>query len=137
MVLDVIEDQSIHHLDNLNRALKSQFGPSPFDCPMVDLFKLQQNGTLSYYYLKFMALANRSGGLTEEVVLKCFISGLNVDIKCDVATMTPLNLLRVVSLAKFYEEKYTSIPKTSPSYTNRFNLIILFHSLQLITRKHT
>jgi len=67
-----------------------------------------------------MTLANRLGGLTEEAVLNCFISGLNVDIKWDVVAMTPINFLRVVALAKLYEEKYTSIPKSSPSYTNRF-----------------
>ena len=44
----------------LTRALESQFGPSPFNCPMAELFKLQQNGSVSDYYLKFMALANRS-----------------------------------------------------------------------------
>ncbi|KAJ1415172.1 Chromo-like domain superfamily [Sesbania bispinosa] len=87
---------------------------------MADLFKLQQTGSVSDYYLKFMALANRSGGLSEEAVLNCFISGLNVDIKRDVVAMTPVNLLRAVALAKLYEEKYTIIPKTSPSYPNRF-----------------
>ncbi|KAJ1376507.1 Retrotransposon gag domain [Sesbania bispinosa] len=105
----------------LTRALESQFGPSPFDCPMADLFKLQQNGSVSDYYLKFMTLANRSEGLSEEDVLNCFISSLNVDIKRDVVAMTPVNLLRVVALAKLYEEKYTIIPKTSPSYPNRFS----------------
>ncbi|KAJ1377098.1 Retrotransposon gag domain [Sesbania bispinosa] len=104
----------------LTRALESQFGPSPFDCPMAYLFKLQQNGSVSDYYLKFIALANRSGGLIEEAVLNCFISGLNVDIKRDVVAMTPVNLLRAVALAKLYEEKYTSIPKPSLSYPNRF-----------------
>jgi len=34
--------------------------------------------------------------------------------------MTPINLLRVVALAKLYKENYTSIPKTSPLYNNRF-----------------
>jgi len=65
---------------------------------MADLFKLQQNEIVSDYYLKFMALANRSGGLTEEAILNCFISGLNVDIKRDVVAMTIVNLLRVVAL---------------------------------------
>ncbi|WVZ05912.1 hypothetical protein V8G54_019258 [Vigna mungo] len=104
----------------LSRALESQFGPSPFDCPMADLFKLQQLGSVSDYYLKFMALANRSNGLTEEVVLNCFINGLKVDIKRDVVAMTPATLLRAVALAKLYEEKYSTITKSSPSYSPRF-----------------
>ena len=63
------------------RALESQFGPSPFDCPMAELFKLQQTDSVSDYYLKFMSLANRSLGLSNEAFLNCFISGLNPDIR--------------------------------------------------------
>jgi len=73
-----------------------------------------------------MAFANRSGGLTEEAVLNYFISGLYIDIKHDVVAINPINLLRVVALAKLYEEKYTSIPKPSPSYTNKFTTSSLY-----------
>ena len=59
----------------LTRALESQFGPSPFNCPMTELFKLQQIGSISDYYLKFMSLANRFLGLSNEALLNCFISG--------------------------------------------------------------
>jgi len=45
---------------------------------MVKLFKLQQDGSISDYYL-----ANKTKGLNE-VMLNCFISGLNGDIKHDV-----------------------------------------------------
>jgi len=34
----------------LTRALESHFGPSPFDCHMVELFKLQQTGSVADYY---------------------------------------------------------------------------------------
>jgi len=34
--------------------------------------------------------------------------------------MTPINLLRVVALAKLYKEKYISLPKTSPTHHNKF-----------------
>ena len=61
----------------LTTVLKSQFGPSPFDCSMVELFKLQQIGTVSDYYLKFMSLANRSSGLSDDALLNCFLSGLH------------------------------------------------------------
>ncbi|XP_027348235.1 uncharacterized protein LOC113859732 [Abrus precatorius] len=105
----------------LTRALESQFGPSPFDCPMADLFKLQQNGSVSDYYLQFMSLANRSEGLTEEAILNCFISGLNVDIKRNVIAFSPPNILRVVALAKFYEEKYTPGQKPNVNYPTKYN----------------
>ena len=90
----------------LTRALESQFGPSPFDCPMAELFKLQQTGSVSDYYLKFMSLANRSLGLSNEALLNGFISGLNPDIRRDVVAMCPPTLLHAVALAKLFEEKY-------------------------------
>nr|KYP42804.1 hypothetical protein KK1_035786 [Cajanus cajan] len=96
---------------DLTRALESQFGPSPFDCPMSKLFKLQQSGSVSNYYLKFMSLANRSFGLNDEALLKCFMSGLNADIKRDVMALLPTSLLRAVALAKLYEDKYCPAPK--------------------------
>lgn len=88
---------------------------------MAELFKLQQSGSVSDYYLKFMSLANRSEGLTEEAILNCFISGLNVDIKRDVVAMSPLNLLRAVALAKLYEEKYCPTLKSTTTYSTRYN----------------
>ncbi|XP_027351354.1 uncharacterized protein LOC113862469 [Abrus precatorius] len=100
----------------LTRALESQFGPSPFDCPMAELFKLQQTGSVSDYYLKLMSLANRSLGLSDEAFLNCFISGLNADIRRDVVAMTPRTLLRAIALSKlrrkkglcyFYDEKFS------------------------------
>jgi len=65
----------------LTRALESQFHPSPFDCPMAELFKLQQTSSVLDYYLKFISLINRSLGLCNEAFLNCFIGGLNPDIR--------------------------------------------------------
>ncbi|WVZ14709.1 hypothetical protein V8G54_012275 [Vigna mungo] len=92
---------------------ESQFGPSPFDCPIAQLFKLQQTGPVSDYYLHFMSLANRSPGLSDEVLLNCFLSWLNVDIKRDVMALSPISLLRAVALGKLYEDKYGLVTKPS------------------------
>ena len=108
----------------LTRALESQFGPSPFDCPMTELFKLQQIGSVSDYYLKFMSLANRSLGLSNEALLNCFISGLNPDIRRDVVAMCPPTLLRAVALAKLFEEKYGPVSKPfRNSYSHKYSQI--------------
>ena len=108
----------------LTRALESQFGPSPFDCPMAELFKLQQTGLVSDYYLKFMSLANRSLGLSNEALLNCFISGLNPDIRRDVVAMCPPTLLRAVALAKLFEEKYGPVSKPfRNSYSHKYSQI--------------
>jgi len=100
----------------LTCALKSQFGPSPFDCPMEDLFKLQQSSYVSDYYLKFMSLAYKSFGLPAEALLNYFLSGLHVEIRKDVVAQSPTSLLRAVSLAKLYEARYLLNVKNS-SYT--------------------
>jgi len=102
----------------VTRALK--FGHSPFDCAMAELFKLQQNGSVSDYHLKFFSLANHSAGLPDEAILNCFLSGLNVDIKRDVMVLSPPNLLRAVALARLYEEKYMSPSKALISYSNKY-----------------
>lgn len=104
---------AIHSWTELTKALESQFGPSPFDCPMADLFKLQQTVTVSDYYLKFMSLANRSSGLQDDALLNCFWSGLHTEIRRDVVAQAPTSLLRVVALAKLYEERYFPVSKTS------------------------
>jgi len=90
---------AINSWSDLTRAMESQFGPSPYDCPMADLFKLTQTGSISEYYLQFMALANRSIGLTDEALLNCFVGGLKTEIKRDVVAMVPPTLLRAVALA--------------------------------------
>ncbi|KAJ1405708.1 Retrotransposon gag domain [Sesbania bispinosa] len=108
--------ESVSSWSDLTRALEYQFGPSPFDCPMGELFKLQQTGSVLDYYLKFMSLANRFEGLSNEAVLNCFVSGLDPDIRRDVVAQSPTTLIRVVSLAKLYEEKYA--PKVSSRPNN-------------------
>ncbi|XP_019425047.1 PREDICTED: uncharacterized protein LOC109333920 [Lupinus angustifolius] len=109
---------------DLTRAMESQFGPSPYDCPMSELFKLTQTGSISVYYLKFMALANRSIGLSDEALLNCFVGGLHKEIKRDVVAMAPPTLLRAVALARLYEERYTSVPKAfNSTYTHKYSPI--------------
>lgn len=109
---------------DLTRAMESQFGPSPYDCPMAELFKLTQTGSISDYYLKFMALANRSIGLNDEALLNCFVGGLQKKIRRDVVAMAPPTLLRAVALARLYEERYTLVTKTvNANYTHKYSPI--------------
>lgn len=57
--------------------------------------------------MKFTALANRVQGVTMEALLDDFVGGLKPNIKRDVIAQNPVILLRCVSLAKLYEEKYS------------------------------
>ena len=82
-----------HTWNQLTRALETEFGPSPFDCPQKELFKLQQTTTVSEFYLRFMALANRSPGLPAESLLACFLGGLSPAIQREVIAHDPKTLL--------------------------------------------
>ena len=115
---------AINSWSDLTRAMESQFGPSPYDCPMADLFKLTQTGSISEYYLQFMALANRSIGLTDEALLNCFVGGLKTEIKRDVVAMVPPTLLRAVALARLYEDRYYPTSRSvNTNYTHRYSAV--------------
>ncbi|WVZ24525.1 hypothetical protein V8G54_003069 [Vigna mungo] len=100
------------------RALETKFGPSPYECPRATLFKLSQTSSVHDYYTQFTSLANHVQGITAEALLDCFVGGLKPDLKRDVIAQNPASLLRCISLAKLYEEKY--IPRNrlhnSPYY---------------------
>jgi len=66
---------------SLSTAIQIQFGPSQFDNPRSDLFKLKQSSTVADYYVSFTELANRSYGLDDSVLLDCFIGGLIPELK--------------------------------------------------------
>ena len=74
---------------DLTRALESQFGLSPFDCPMAAMFKLQQTRSVSNYYLKFMAFVNRTFGISQDAVLAYFLSRLHTKIRKDIIIQSP------------------------------------------------
>jgi len=45
------------------------------------LVKLIQSGSVHFYYREFTALANRTQGITADVLLDCFLNGLKIDIE--------------------------------------------------------
>jgi len=101
-----------HSWLDFTRALELEFGPSPYECSRSQLFKLVQLHTVQDYYNQFTTLANRVQGVTTEALIDCFVGGLKPDIQRDVIAQSPTTLLRCVSLAKLYEEKYNTKPKS-------------------------
>nr|KYP39590.1 Transposon Ty3-G Gag-Pol polyprotein [Cajanus cajan] len=93
--------------NTLTRSLELEFGPSPFDSPRSTLFKLVQTGSVNDYYIEFTNLANRIYGVSAEALLDCFISGLKPDIKREIIAQAPNSLLKAISLARLFEEKYS------------------------------
>ncbi|XP_016200307.1 uncharacterized protein LOC107641325 [Arachis ipaensis] len=94
----------------LKRSIEIEFGPSLFESPKELLFKLQQQGTISDYYAEFVALANRSHIDPLDALRDCFISGLQQDIRREVKAQCPPSLMRAVSLARLYEDKFSPNP---------------------------
>lgn len=109
--------QPIHTWKAFTRAMESDFGPSIYDCPRATLFKLTQTGSVNDYYLEFTSLANRVSGLTHDAIMDCFISGLQADLRREVLAHCPFSLLKAVSLARLFEEKYQPTQKQTPSPT--------------------
>lgn len=73
--------------------------------------------------MEFTSLANRVSGLSADALLDCFLSGLKADIRREVIAQGPISLLKAVSLAKLFEEKYTTPQKpytTSPGHKYQF-----------------
>jgi len=91
---------------SLSTAIQIQFGPSQFDNPRSDLFKLKQSFTVADYYASFIELANQSYGLDDSVLLDYFIGRLIPKLKCEVISQAPHSLLQAVSFAKLLEEKF-------------------------------
>jgi len=80
------------------RALEREFGPSPYECPRSNLFKLTQESSVQDYYVKFTSLDNQVQGVTTEALLDCFVGGLKVEIRRDVLAQEPTTLMRYVFL---------------------------------------
>ena len=88
-------------------AIQVQFGPSPFDNPKADLFKLTQTSTVVDYYGSFTKLANQSYGLYDTMLLDYFLGDLLPHLEKEVIPRAPYSLLQAMSLAKLFEEKVT------------------------------
>jgi len=95
------------------QTIEIEFGPSLYESSRELLFKLQQRSSVTDYYTEFIALANRTNIEPPEALRYCFISGLHNDIKREVKAQCPPSLLRAVSLARLYEDKFTPISKTT------------------------
>jgi len=83
-------------------------------------------GSVNDYYVEFTALANRITGVTVDAILECFLSGFKLEIRRDVLAQSPNSILKAVSLAKLFEDKYnpnskhhfsSSYPKTYSTKT--------------------
>nr|KYP52819.1 hypothetical protein KK1_025354 [Cajanus cajan] len=106
----IMKTQPFHSWMEFTRALEIEFGPSSYECPCLTLFKLTQSGSMKDYYFEFTALSNQVSRVTTDALLDCFLNGLNSDVKRDVLAHGPDSILKAVSLARLFQEKYTKKP---------------------------
>ncbi|XP_028775639.1 uncharacterized protein LOC114732519 [Neltuma alba] len=88
---------------SLVKAIEDEYGPSLFDQPRIRLFKLMQSSSAEVYCPEFLALANRTEGVSDAALLDCFFGGLKPYLRKDVMAQKPLNLLRATELAKLFD----------------------------------
>nr|GEY55683.1 hypothetical protein [Tanacetum cinerariifolium] len=79
--------------DVLASAIKEHFGPSQYDSPCAQLFKLTQTTSAADYYHQFTVMANRVEGFSSEALLDCFLSGLKDHIRRDIIAQEPKSLI--------------------------------------------
>jgi len=60
---------SLHSLVAFTRVLEMEFGPSPYECPQAQLFKLTQATIRHDYYVQFRTLLGLMNHYKSSVVL--------------------------------------------------------------------
>lgn len=111
---------------SFTKALELRFGPSTYANHQAELFKLRQLGSVSDYKAQFEKLGNRVMGLPAEALLNCFISGLNSEIRNELAIQRSNSITQAIGLAKLIEAKLKdSKPKFSkpfsPAYPSTYS----------------
>ena len=65
----------------LSTTLQIQFGPSQFENPQEELFKLKQSSSVANNFDVFNDLAARVYGMDDVLLLDCFIGGLHPKLR--------------------------------------------------------
>jgi len=85
----------------LSTTLQIQFGPSQFENPLEELFKLKQSSSVANYFDAFNDLAARVYGMDDALLLDCFIGGLHPKLRREVKFRCPISLMQAVSFGSF------------------------------------
>jgi len=91
---------------SFTRALELRFGPSTYPNHQAELFKLQQTTTVPDYQSRFEKLCNCVVGLNPDIILNCFISGLQPEIHRELSILNPYFVSQAIGLAKLIEDKH-------------------------------
>ncbi|XP_057433508.1 uncharacterized protein LOC130726281 [Lotus japonicus] len=103
--------------EEFTRALTLRFGPSTYENHQQELFKLKQISSMAEYQKRFEKICNQVFGLTLEIMLNCFLSGLHPDINKELSILRPYSVSQAIGLAKLVESKL----KDNRAFPGRFN----------------
>ena len=92
------ENNLITDWTSFTRALELRFGPSTYTNHQAELFKLQLTTTISDYQSRFEKLCNCIVGLTPNIILNCFISGLQPEIRKELSILNPYSVSQAIGL---------------------------------------
>ena len=94
--------------------MELHFGSSTNTNHYAELSKLQQTTTVIDYQSHFEKVCNYIVGLTPDIILNCFISGLQPKICRELSVLSPYSISQVIGLAKLIEDKH---PDSKPRPT--------------------
>lgn len=78
--------------------MELHFGSLTYENHQVQLFKLRQTSFVFDYHTVFKKLCNMVYGLPIDVLLNCFLSGLHVDIRRELAILCLVLYLKLLAL---------------------------------------
>lgn len=99
------QNNQLTNWNYFSRALGLRFGPSTYENHRAQLLKLRQHGPVTEYQASFEKLGNRVLGLPPDAILSCFISGLNSEIRNEIAIQKPPTISHAIGLAKLIKAK--------------------------------
>ncbi|KAF1898524.1 hypothetical protein Lal_00032104 [Lupinus albus] len=100
----------ILHARRRFRDLETGFGPFSYINYQAELFKLKQLGTVADYQKQFETLCNRIWGLSQEVILNCFLSSL----LCNIPKFTIPNIVDIRKSGSYWRGRGVATRRISP-----------------------
>jgi hypothetical protein len=88
----MFQNNQLTDWNSFAKALELRFGPSTYENHQAELFKLKQLGSVAEYQATFEKIGNQVRGLPHEAMLNCFISGLLLEIRNELAIQKPSNI---------------------------------------------
>ncbi|GKE78358.1 ty3-gypsy retrotransposon protein, partial [Tanacetum coccineum] len=87
------------------KSVQNRFGPCKYEDPQGALSKLLQTGTVAQYQSEFEKLMNRVTGISENLLISFYVSGLKPNLQRELLVAKPTSLGDAFSLARVTEAR--------------------------------